>query len=177
VVKVLVGKDREEYIIHKQVLTRSSPFFQSAMKRQWAERRKEPNTVELLDDNSAAFTLYSQWLYTGSIPTAEESLREVPYRDLVHAYLLGDKLMDFQFQNSVVTSMIAVEAEYGMYPSSQDIHDIYDCTPESSPARQLFVDFYARAVSNNEDWNANLEGCPQQFLVKVIQVRLDLGHA
>lgn len=64
-IKVVVGDEEEEYVLHTALLVHHSRFFRNALTGHWVEsERKE---VRLPDVEPWEFTLFAQWLVTGKI--------------------------------------------------------------------------------------------------------------
>jgi hypothetical protein len=102
---------QESFHVHEYVLTDSSPFFASAMKPQWATARPDPRTIDLPDDDPAAFSLYMSWLYTRKLPVLTSSTDtpgdvDESYHTLAYAYVLGERLLDTGFKNAIVDAYV-----------------------------------------------------------------------
>lgn len=98
----------------------------------------------------------------------ENSARE--YNDLVKAYVIGDKLLNTNFQNSVIDaivekSTIANADGQRYYPGEEAVKHVYHNTTESAAIRRLFVDMYVDTAVPN--W---LHGeLPKEFLYLVAE--------
>lgn len=109
--------------------------------------------IRLPDDHPDAFTLWQQWLYFKHIPS--NSFSDDPVKDanenrlLVQAYVLGERLMAFNFQDSLVDAIIDKLRHSSLFdPSLTNL--VYDNTPPQSPLRKLWLDIYIFA--GDEAW-------------------------
>ncbi|CAI7604491.1 unnamed protein product [Penicillium glandicola] len=152
---ILVGPSKEPFHIHESIICNSSLFFQKAMSGSWKESKER--TLELPEDDPERFALYSHWLYFAKLPviaegeTKEESAknRRKEYRDLTYAYVLGDRLLDSKFQNSVIDAIVEKYSTKDTFdgkrytPGTDMINHAYKLTTESATIRKLLVDIYA----------------------------------
>lgn len=173
--KITVGTSKEPFHIHESVLCTSSHFFKAAMSGSWKESTE--HTIELPEDDPKAFAVYSHWLYFAKIPgllqvakkgeSAKQSAQE--YYDLVSAYVLGDKLLDAKFQNSVIDAIIdtwfTADIRDGKvyFPDADAVSHAYNNTTESSKLRQMLVALYLHAAGYQ--WLS--EKHPKEFLLSV----------
>ncbi|KUM58300.1 hypothetical protein ACN42_g8858 [Penicillium freii] len=174
-VKITVGTSEEPFHVHESVLCTSFHFFKAAMSGSWKESKE--HTIELPEDDPKAFAIYSHWLYFAGIPglreaakkgeSAKQSAQE--YYDLVSAYVLGDKLLDAKFQNSVIDAIIdtcstADSRDRKVYfPDADAVSHAYNNTTKSSKIRQMLVALYLHAAG--DEWLS--EEHPKEFLFSV----------
>jgi hypothetical protein len=141
-VTVLVGN--RTFHVHENVLNASSQFFRNALKPKWRVERGKP--IDLSDAKPNLFIQYSQWLYSGNLPSiAELPTRECKFSPLCELYILGERLIDAAFQNSLIDGMIVTSQHSS--PSLEAIRIIYGGTAAGSPARKLLVDYSAWKIS------------------------------
>ncbi|KAF4764617.1 hypothetical protein N7455_010935 [Penicillium solitum] len=145
------------------------------MSGSWMESKE--HTIELPEDDPKAFSIYSHWLYFAKIPgileaakqgeSANKSAQE--YYDLVSAYVLGDKLLDAQFQNSVIDAIIdtcsKADSKDGKvyFPDANAVSYAYSNTTKFSKIREMLVDLYLHAAG--DQWLS--EENPKEFLFSV----------
>jgi len=58
-------KNEDMFHVHKNVLCKTSAFFQAATKQVWRGRPRKP--IDLTTENGEDFKCYVQWLYSGRI--------------------------------------------------------------------------------------------------------------
>jgi hypothetical protein len=194
-IKVVTGEvesktGQRTYHVHASFLTRSSEFFQTALKKEWQEGQQRLVNLPLAMPN--AFEVYVKWLYTGklfsnvSILAAERRERyEIPFR----LYELGEILLDREFQNRVTDMIVAVSrdrltAEDGItgrwYPGILIIGELYSATPACSPVRRLAVDLFA--LKGETKWIKNTGFDPEdkyqsEFMADLIDRLFEIGVA
>ncbi|KAF2130160.1 hypothetical protein P153DRAFT_269394, partial [Dothidotthia symphoricarpi CBS 119687] len=96
--------------------------------------------IDLSDERPVDFAYYSHWLYTKRIIYKDDT--STSSRRLARLYVLGEKLMDQQFQAAIIDAMIEFVEEKRLLPSMHCIEIIYNGTTAESPARRLMVDIW-----------------------------------
>jgi hypothetical protein len=165
-VQVGTGLKSEIFYIHSFVLS-SSPFLHAARKPEWTEGR-EKKPIDLSDEDLFTFNIYAQWLYSHNLPRFLGPLR------LGNLYVLGEKLMHDEFQNSVVDEFISNAEIYGEVPQGDTINVIYEGTPEGSPARRLMVDLWCYLSKGNksrDEWADHHPEFINDLLTAVLRIR------
>lgn len=130
----------QEFIVHKFFATKSSKFFQAALKRDWKEAREK--RVPLPETIAEDFQMYLGWLYTIHMATLDYHLR-VSSTTLVRLYILGDYLGDDRFCNNVIDTLVknCSWTDTGMTFTSSDIDLAWDKTASGSTLQRVLVDF------------------------------------
>ncbi|KAJ8115591.1 hypothetical protein OPT61_g2801 [Boeremia exigua] len=168
-IHVLVGScdEKKQFVVHEDLIKRSSPFFANAMGRDWKESCER--TVPLPDDEPAVFSLYLKRIYTGTLPIQMPATNTTGEQDQYHAlsklYVLAEKLMDVDTKKAVLAALSAraVETSYVTLPGCDSISYIYEGTPENDAARQWLVDVYTNYGSGNI-MDCDRTGYPKEFL-------------
>lgn len=179
-VAIVVGEEKRIFDVHEDLIRASSAFFDRAMAGPWKEA--QDRTVSLPDDDPEIFALYVHWLYYGTLPVCcdEPGLPgNAEYLALVKAYILGDKILDYSFQNAAIEAMVEKShstAQDGKrwYPVGEVIEFAYDHTNPSDLLRELLVDMYASYGKSGwlDEWGEQ-ENVPQSFLLKLASRLLD----
>lgn len=147
-IEVVVGEDASLWAIHKKLLCSQSSFFKAAIDssyREGAEKR-----VVLKEDDDDAFSIFVQWLYTGSFTT-------MSLRILIRAFVLGDKLGVRNFQCLAFDKIYSMNVGCCRFTPEQVAWVAENTLPEST-LRKFAVDTLAFGVFNNilelssEDW-------------------------
>ncbi|OCL08417.1 hypothetical protein AOQ84DRAFT_293161, partial [Glonium stellatum] len=159
-IEVIVGEAQSVFHVHEELVCAHSDFFKTAIKPEWAE--SYPKVIHLPEDDPVAFLCYMQWLYCKQLPTSKDD----ECRQLARAYALGEKLLDIDFKNDVIDAMVAKASIFvdGImkFPGSDAIEVLYYGTPESSPARRLFIEFWT--FVGKEEWMTD-QPPPYEFLI------------
>ncbi|KAF2466688.1 uncharacterized protein BDR25DRAFT_268059 [Lindgomyces ingoldianus] len=174
-IEVIVGPEQERasYQVHEAVICASAEFFRNAMKPEWASARPDPRVVELPDDVPAAFSLYMHWIYSKRLPVLPDPKELVTgeggYHTLAYAYVLGERLMDFEFKNAVQDAYVLYARgsppTKRYYPTNEEIRIIYDGTRENSPMRKFLADIWT--WRGKYEWIEKDRDLPQDFLADV----------
>lgn len=171
-VKVLVGPDKEEFLIHESVIAKPGTFFETALKKEWIEGKER--TVELLEDDPDVFELYTQWVYTGKIFCKSTSGIHSPttsqnFDTIIDLYLLGQKLLDRVFQDRVIDALLATthdmrgkETQTRWFPVGGTVDRLYLGTIKGCPMRRLLVDIYIQ--HGQEKWMTGYSQMDAEFL-------------
>lgn len=178
IVAITVGASKEPFHVHESIICNSSLFFKTAMSGSWKESKE--HTFKLPEDDPEIFALYLHWLYFAEIPVMlekyaakEEAARHryKEYHNFVDAYVLGDKLLDGKFQNSIIDAILEMcstpDAHDGRkyYPSMAVIKHAYIVTTESAGIRKLFVDLFVNTAAAK--WLSR--ELPAEFLYSVAE--------
>lgn len=154
----LVGTDApKRFIIHEALVKPRSEFVRLALRGEWKEA--QDRTIPLPEDDPDVFSVYQQWLYGGLIHTRPINAPSKPddeYRTLVKAYLLGEKMLDGNFKDSIADAI--VEKLRFTHKFDTGLTDlVFENTLPASPLRRLWLDAYYNFGS--PEWlNASLVG-------------------
>ncbi|KAH7138040.1 hypothetical protein B0J11DRAFT_3323 [Dendryphion nanum] len=179
-VSVAVGQDpRRVFQVHGAILCTSSKFFRNVLKPEWTSNREERKPIELTDpeDDPETFTIYVHWLYYKMLPASVNSKPSSSQMGrLIDAYLLGEKLMDNAFKNSIIAAIIASfchsPRSERRFPSSLDIDILYERTTPSSRLRNLIVDLWVYVAHASPGWMRDVDNVPREFLVDVTKAMI-----
>lgn len=137
----------QEYPIfaHEGILSKHSAFFRAALHKEWIEG--QTRRVHLPDDEPELMYAYIQWIYSRKFSTdiTRDASGEPRFNKLAKLYVLGEKLLDGDFQDNVANAMILPSRAEGIHkvsPGEDAIDIIYTSASRSSPARQLLVDMW-----------------------------------
>ncbi|KAF2158468.1 hypothetical protein M409DRAFT_71631 [Zasmidium cellare ATCC 36951] len=164
-------------VIHKDLLCDNSPFFAASLKEDWKEGQE--GKVPLPDDDYDTVELYRQWLYRDKLavrrPAQESGTDGVEFRNLVDAFIFGDKVQDGNFQDATIDALIAATNTPDLnnktyYPASTTVDHAFKHTLEDSPLRRLLVDMYAYHGSQEWPRGQNIEFL-QQLVKEMFKVR------
>jgi len=92
-----------DFSVHEQLICTHSPFFANALNGSWAEAHSR--VVPLPDDAPSTFAVYRTWLYTGLLACTNGSDSD-EWELLACAYVLGERLQDSDFKDTVIDAMI-----------------------------------------------------------------------
>lgn len=148
-IEVAVGEKAAPWAIHKKLLCSNSSFFQVAINSLFREGREKK--VILRDEANEVFSLFVQWLYSGSFTTTSLPL-------LLRAYVLGDKLGSHRFQVYAFDKIYAMNASRCYFTPEQAVW-VNENTMPNSMLRNFTIDTIAMGLVNNtlipsdDDWN------------------------
>lgn len=175
-ITLLLGPEQRKVIVHASFLTRTSAFFATALKKEWAEG--QTRTIKLDEETSELMAHYLDWLYTAALPTkvyggfSAESTKVAAHNLLAELYVLGERRLDSSFRNAITAEIIRIQLIFHGAPGCRtfqritSVNTIYQGTPAGSPARRLMVDLSLRF------------GCPQCYTGDLDNAFLvDLTHA
>lgn len=139
IARIFIGTDTEPYIVHNDLISASSDFFDKALNGQFKE---SGGNVYLPEKKSKIFDVYQRWLYSGQIDIVEQHPEEVCWV-LIDLYILGDGFQDEGFCNAVIDRVINFVETSERFPVSPSyMQKVYKNTPEGSKPRKLVVDFW-----------------------------------
>ncbi len=143
-------------MVHQDILTRQSHFFQSACHGGWKEAKDKIIRLPEADENT--FAIYTGWLYTGAIDlSTEANERAAPvysseiggqeYTDiavqLAHCYIQGDMFGDERYCNAVIDEHIQLAEGTRYLPGRPYLYRVWHILPQNSKMRGLIVDYTA----------------------------------
>ena len=104
IIEVRVGTPATTYNIRRNILCKSSESLRARQKAEWDTGDA---AVDLQHDDPAAFGLYANWLYTGTLPSrapisSADVVHEAEFVLVATAYVLGESVMDVTFQDNVI---------------------------------------------------------------------------
>lgn len=142
IVNIRVGHNAM-FRVHENVL-RQSPFFANALKPEWASER-EGKPIDLAEEDPDTIAAYVQWLYTHQVDPAWDHYK------WANNYVLGEKMMDREFQDDVLETLMPVCVATKRFPARRtSIRTIYHGTPQGSLARKLVVDVWCSGSPDPE---------------------------
>jgi len=154
VIDIYVGPEKECFRLYRPLIVNSSDYFKKALKHEF--RESETRRFDLVEDDADTFAIYAHWVIWKELAvkldkseTGENGRTE--FQQLAYAYVLGDKLQDTRFRNSIIDALIAKRESEKLLPGSSTIDYVYMNTAESSKLRKFMVDVWVRFGSNHAD--------------------------
>lgn len=157
-VTLLVGPEKQRLLVHAHYLTKSSEFFQAALKKEWKEG--QTHVVELPEENIINTTRYLEFAYEGNLCSSaigdyRELTKANSYFELCQLYTFGKRVCDAPLRNAIIYEMIrliSLEADDGAYwaPNWYSAAEAYYGTTVGSPIRRFVVD--ALLAYGDSDW-------------------------
>lgn len=159
IINVWVGSNdsKRSFPVHKNLFASRSEFFKRAIKEPWTKPGEA--TICLPDDNPETFKLYMILTYSDQVASKRERLFYInEWTSLTQLYVLAEKLQDRKAKNLIIDAMHeflrnTLPKGFGGYQSQEQwsqvtlpyesLIDLYEGTPEGSPARKLLVHFHA----------------------------------
>lgn len=156
---MLVGKERESYYIHEDLLQIHSPYFATALKPYWNDG-KAPMQLELENASPAAFDVVVHWIYEQNLPTysvgqSKDGDDETPaqsinfmnkYVLMYSVYKLADFLLMHDLQNAVMDARLKFLREGNVHCTLCGISQLYDAGMEGTLMYEMAIRNYADAV-------------------------------
>ncbi|EME77546.1 uncharacterized protein MYCFIDRAFT_179060 [Pseudocercospora fijiensis CIRAD86] len=160
------GVEEAVFRVHRGCLTSFSNWFRVRLKEEWSKNR-EKDVCKLPDQHPDGFSLFVEWLYTGHTTIVEQTDHRFALQEwmsLAHAYVLGEALIQDEFQEDILQHMKAKaskEREGKPYLSEtilELITIIYEGTTSSSPGRRFLVDLFRGKWDGQRDkrWAVDL---------------------
>ena len=159
---VLVGNTQKTFSVHEDLICARSKFFRNALQGTWTEAQDK--IVKLPEDEEKTFELYLELLYTGDLPILCNKSPQATR--LAKVYVLAEKIVDIESKNTIVQAILARAAESKYPPCTTAVRLIYEGTPDSCPARRLFLDLWLE--KETPTWfDKDFEDLPKDFLVEL----------
>jgi hypothetical protein len=140
-ITVYVGPKRREFKLHKLLVCTKSPYFDKCFNGNFAEAE----TAECCfpEDDSSAFEVFMNYLYTEQVPKDCSSITASERTDtaLVSFYILADKLLlPNDAKTSTINSLISWCKDQKSIIGPVAGQLVLNSTPEDCPLRRLVVD-------------------------------------
>ncbi|TIA17739.1 hypothetical protein D6C80_03823 [Aureobasidium pullulans] len=170
-IRVGRGEDTTLFGIHQNILEHCSPFFQALLNEDIptgikTEMEIRPVSEIRFEKDIEAFEVYTEWVYSGHV--FKKKLRDdeggAKFLSYGQAYILGDKLLDHDFKNVVLDTLLT-EILSGAKIDLILATLVYEGTTKTSPLRRLLVDIYT--WYGHKDWlkyGNNKSHAPLSFL-------------
>jgi len=160
-VTLLVGKGTnvKKFVLHKDFACYYSPVFKAAFNGNFIEGQTQEYHLEDVSEETAQFLV--QWIYHQTLTIAQldngGAYIRKEWRDLVHLWVLADKLLIPRLQNVVLRYLYQVMIRIKTTPFSI-IPYVYEHTTSNSPLRRFVVDYCASKLKPEK-----LQKFPQDF--------------
>ncbi|TGO15818.1 hypothetical protein BTUL_0035g00220 [Botrytis tulipae] len=154
VVHAKVGKDLQDFGVHKSLICHFSPFFKAAFTSGFEETTT--GIIKLADVDVEVFELFFRWLYTQQIGEPEQDKVEFALSNdeaktghdykihvgtLLRLYIFADMIKVPTLKNDCIeklSRMGSTEEEY--LAESENVHYVWEHTREGDLIRKLFID-------------------------------------
>jgi hypothetical protein len=145
ILTITAGEDERQrtFTIHENLIASCSTYIKT-----FIAEHPDTKTINLLSDDPNAFHLYTQVLYSYSIPSlsliSENAPNHEEYCLLAKLYVLSVTMQDRVTKNAAIDAMFA-KAQGGtdLLSSSEHVWILYKGTNGPCCARKMLVDFYA----------------------------------
>ncbi|KAK4549437.1 hypothetical protein LTR36_006434 [Oleoguttula mirabilis] len=162
-IRVLVGPGKQGFTVHKDIISRHSPFFRAAAAERWASTDHH-KAIELPEDDPALFATYLHCVYHGAVVFGDEGSLRYNLNEYLALYTMADKFRDLKTANLVIDQLMARTDELDQVPGPSDITAFYETSAENSPLRRLMVDFYTYEVGPGDITRGLGSKLPSAFL-------------
>jgi hypothetical protein len=177
---IVINEDEPEltasFTVPQCLIASKSEYFQAVCRGSW----KEPTTrtVKLNEIDKEAFHSYMYWVYMGKLAIDYDVLKEpIPYAvsKFVSMWLIGDRLVDSKFRNTVMDTIIAVVRGFGddqkmttMFPPHMTVL-IWSNLTKGRALRRLVLEEYIGPVTH-QDMEPQWDGFHPDF-IKTLAMR------
>jgi hypothetical protein len=121
-VTIYVGPYRQKFVVHKNLLCKAAEFFKAAFCTDFKEGKE--GTMDMPEDSAAAFSLFIEWLYHGTIPNG---CTQSYVDSLYDLYIFAEKIC-----------MDSPELKDNTMDETQDASRLYNMLPKPAMVRKVF---------------------------------------
>lgn len=188
-IKVIVGNDRIEFPVHKDILLKRSVFFRDDVS--YNTKDTGMTKVFLLDTKPTTFEAYLHWAYSDNVAVATPGKKNAKLGDgeKIHRcfglYVLAHQLKDVRMKVRLADMIEKAFDRHGNPPSLQTVELVYDKLPSESKLRLLILDKCGgrthTACEHSQgcvyaDWLLKQwDSLPLDFVKDLLRVRLGAG--
>lgn len=181
---MVVGPEKKKFVVHKNIITARSPFFEKACSEMWS-RSGPHDGVELPETDPAIFDVYLHCIYTNDVDVGHENFQLHDEEDMAwgdrmdlrmaKTYILADYLRDVCAANSIMKSLISRNEEASNIASSFTMSLIFKNATHDSPIRMLMLDYLVhQAAKTTIEIVCNDETIPRSVLGEVLVRKVSL---
>lgn len=182
---VLVGVDKERFVVHRDLLMYDAEFFRAAFTGNFKEA--EDRSVTLPEDEPLTFEVFVHWMHNKAMPSTKnahtELLDEWTWKDdeggerktenLIKLYVFGDKYSVADLKIDTMNEFLDhMENNFTGLPSYSQIKFAYYNLPAESPFLRYLVESYCH-YADATDWKKNARKLPAAFLTRVLGLYAD----
>ena len=175
-VTIFVGKTKEPFYVHLDLLCDASSFFKAAFAGNFKEASEK--TMQLPDDRESTFKFFVDWLYGRhdtihqTISPAKEDDDKNDKRDrffpAVCLFVLADKYNIYDLKTNIIEALIVGLRECKDYSLSYStVTYAYENTAQGSRLRQLLAEFIS--------WGVCMEKCKGTDFQALLKQQPDLA--
>ena len=137
-VDIVVGPEKETFRVHKKLLCSRAPVFDKMFNGSFKEA--ETQQASLPEDDPEAFSIFLEWLYSGSIlPPGKDDNSKLVLNDQIKLYCFAEKYCLAQLMDYTISASIAFLNERKGLPTCDHIEMAYNHTASGSPLRRFMV--------------------------------------
>ena len=162
------GDHRTSFVVHKDIISRRSPFFKAASSARWATDKHK--TIELPDDEPTVFSICLQAMYQNTVAAAkveDPPVHQHTFSPLAEAYILADKLGDLTTCNLIVDEIIRYGDEHNTLPNESTVKIVWEKSIENSPLRRLLIDCFVHDAGTTA--MADIDEYPHGFVCSMLK--------
>ncbi|KAK3642402.1 hypothetical protein LTR56_010755 [Elasticomyces elasticus] len=141
-IRVLVGPTKQEFMVHKDVITSRSHFCKAATSERWSASGSQ--ALKLPADDPDVFSGYLRCLYKDFVDIEDISKNQ---EQVINIYVLADKLGDATSKNIITDKYAEWSDSAYKIPDVELVNHAFNNTANNSQLRRMFVDFYVHEGS------------------------------
>lgn len=181
IITVKVGTDEVAFLAPRDVLCRSSTFFQTALstEKQWSENRER--CVCLPEDDSDVFSIYLQYAFTQRVVAMEEKPEaanlKTYYGKLFALYCFAEKIDDKACKNVIMDRVLHLHQQFkSIGPGVANIYKVFNSTMDDCTLQKYLIDHTIYQNNFRDLKTDDVARCPA-FYSKVIVAWAALRNA
>lgn len=146
-ISIFTGPERKQWTLHLKLLAHQSPFFAS-------RTESDDDQLEYLDDNPLGWSLLVAYFYRSSLPPLSDF--RSPNTKYEHAvachslYILCFRFSIPALANLAIDRLRRCLHTAHLVPDADEIHEMYNSSPEGSGMRNLMIRIAARQIMDPE---------------------------
>ncbi|PMD35266.1 hypothetical protein L207DRAFT_110390 [Hyaloscypha variabilis F] len=167
IIYIKVGKEEQDFGVHKELISHYSPYFRAAFTSGFDEAKS--GIMKLPETEAEIFEIFYVWLYRQKLWDKDARREDWPdTEDLVKLYVFADMARIPTLQNQALRALHNISDINNNFPYSM-MDYVWANTTSSSPLRRYFLDQIVWESSTEA-----LEECEQDF---PSEVRMDIIKA
>ena len=170
-VTIIVSDAKLNYVVHKQLITFYSPFFDRAFNGQFIEGETQTMTLEDVDGNT--FGLFVNWLYTQKVCHPGSKPEKLEVMEMAMLWTLAGRFMIPKLQNQIMPDieLAMADGEWNIiFPVYKYAYEVEEATKLKVAAVQDLLVYIKNC--GHENMGKHVQDLPHNMLVDFTKILL-----
>lgn len=167
-----IGPQQKDYIVHRQLLTLYSGFYDASLNGQFAER--DAAIITQADTTPCVFERFRYWLYNGILYPLDTPMKSIGAQELAEVYGLADLYIIPALKNAAIDAYKNFVTSRWTMDTSASVF-IFSRLPKGCAFQKLYLKGFLGTTGKFGNWLQKPSGrqiiarrCHPEFLAEMI---------